>query len=276
MYYYIFEPAQNPKEQKIQEEIKALLQSRSIVGEFVTLSLAEEPQDLARVGLRKNYSTVVACGSDTLINEIGAGITGTEAVLGAIPFEENSVFHQILGTKNYTDACDILPSRKVLKVDTGLINQEKIFVSSVTVRPKKELIAGEGLIIVSFDGDFQAETKLCNITVSNVGIKRKSTKKVRAALTDHHLDIFIPDQLRKKEGFLSRIFGRAPSEKTPKTGSIFRPKKISIESRKKLITMLGNKEIAKGNLIIESYPSSLNIVVKRMRPKAQSDGDSNS
>lgn len=271
MYYYIFEPSQNPKEQRIQEEIKALLQSRSIVGEFVTLSLAEEPQDLARVGLRKNYSTVVACGSDTLINEIGAGIVGTEAVLGVIPIEEKSIFHQILGTEDYLDACTILPSRKVLNIDTGLINQEKIFVSQVAVKPRKELISSEGLVIVSFDGDFQAETKLCNITISNVGIKKKSVKKIRVATTDHHLDVFIPDQLHKKEGFFSRIFSSGSKNEMPKTGSVFHPKKITIESRKKLVTMLGNKEIARGNITVESYPSSLNVIVKRMRPKVTTE-----
>jgi hypothetical protein len=230
MYYYIFEPTSDPKEVKIQEEVKTLLSSLNIVGEFVTLSLAEEPRDLARVGLRKNYATIVACGSDKLINEVGSGLIETQAVLGAIPVEEKSIFHSILGTKNYIDACNILPRRKVLNVDTGIINQENFFITQVVIRPKKEIFADDrGLIIVNFDGDFQAETKLTEITVSNVGVFDQDSKRIRRHLSDHRLDVFIPDQLKDEPGFFSRLFRRGGNEERSGEGSIFHPQEIAIE-----------------------------------------------
>jgi len=273
MYYYIFEPTKNPKELKIQDEIKVKLQTLGIVGECVTLSLAEEPKDLARVGLRKNYSTIVACGSDLLINEVGSGLIESGAVLGAIPLEEKSSFKTILGIDNYLDACDILPQRKVLTVDCGLINSSKIFITEVTIKPKKELSLSEsGLIIVNFDSDFQAETKLCDIIISNVGAGEKDTEKIRELMTDEHLDIFIPDQLKEGGGFLSRLFGKKENvEKQPGGGSIFHPKRISIESRKRLVTMLSEKIIERGNLVIESYPASLKLIIKRERPKIEEE-----
>lgn len=289
MYYYIFEPTKNPKEIKIQEEIKIKLQTLGIVGECVTLSLAEEPRDLARVGLRKNYSTIVAVGSDRLINEIASGLLETGAVLGIIPTEEFSLFHPVLGTDNYLDACDILPQRKVITIDCGLINSSKIFVSEVKVKPKKELALSEsGLIIVNFDQNFQAETKLCEITVSNIGAGetdlpaltarqadgRQETEKVRQNLADNHLDVFIPDQIKERRSFFSRIFGKKETlEEKTGGGSIFHPQRISIESRKKLITMLGDKIIEHGNLIIESYPEALKIIIKRKRPKIEEEGE---
>lgn len=275
MYYYIFEPTKNPKEIKIQEEIKIKLQTLGIVGECVTLSLAEEPRDLARVGLRKNYSTIVAVGSDKLINKIAGGLLETGAVLGIIPTEEFSLFHPILGTDNYLDACDILPQRKVLTIDCGLINSSKIFISEIKVKPKKELSLSEsGLIIVNFDQNFQAETKLCEITVSNIGAGENETEKVRQNLADNHLDVFIPDQIKERRSFFSRIFGKkeTPEEKTG-GGSIFHPQRISIESRKKLITLLGDEIIERGNLIIESYPEALKIIIKRKRPKIEEEGE---
>jgi hypothetical protein len=236
MYYYIFEPTKNQKELKVQDEIKIKLQTLGIVGELVTLSLAEEPRDLARVGLRKNYSTIVAAGSDRLINEVGSGLIESGAVLGAIPIDENSAFHTILGTKNYLEACDILPQRKVLTVDCGLINSSKIFITEVVVKPKKELsLSDSGLIIVNFDGNFQAETKLVDITISNAGTGEGDTEKIRKLLVDNHLDVFIPDQIKEEGGFFSRIFGK--KEQTAETvngGSIFHPHRISIESRKQL------------------------------------------
>lgn len=275
MYYYIFEPTKNPKEQKIQEEIKIKLQTLGIVGECVTLSLAEEARDLARVGLRKNYSTVVAVGSDRLINEVGSGLIESGAVLGAIPLTEESDFHTILGTKNYLEACDILPQRKVLTTDCGLINSSKTFITKVAIKPKRELSLSEnGLIIVNFDGDFQAETKLCEIIVSNIGIKKtdlpgekEETDKSHQLLADNHLDVFIPDQLEERGGFFSRIFGKKNEiEKPEDDGSIFHPRHISIESRKKLVAMLYDKIIERGNLVIESYPAALKIIIKRERP----------
>ena len=269
MYYYIFEPTKNPKEIKIQDEVKLKLQTLGIVGECVTLSLAEEARDLARVGLRKNYSTVVAVGSDRLINEVGSGLIESGAVLGAIPLTEESDFHTILGTKNYLEACDILPQRKVLTIDGGLINSSKIFITKVAVKPKRELSLSEnGLIIVNFDGNFQAETKLCEIIVSNIGIKQKSHQ----LLADNHLDVFIPDQLKEKGGFFTRLFGKKSEVEKPKDGgSIFHPQRISIESRKKLVAMLYDKIIERGNLIIESYPAALKIIIKRERPKIEEE-----
>ena len=280
MYYYIFEPTKNPKELKVQDEIKVKLQTLGIVGESVTLSLAEEPRDLARVGLRKNYSTIVACGSDRLINEVGSGLIESGAVLGAIPLKENSAFHAILGTTNYLEACDILPQRKVLTIDCGLINSSKIFITEVTVKPKKELsLSDSGLIIVNFDGDFQAETKLCDIIVSNAGAGekdlpagRQDTEKIRKLLIDNHLDVFIPDQLKDQGGFFSRLFGKKENaSETVNGGSIFHPQRISIESRKKLITLLSDKIIERGNLVIESYPGSLKIIIKRERPQIEEE-----
>lgn len=275
MYYYIFEPTKNPKEIKIQDEVKVKLQTLGIVGECVTLSLAEEPRDLARVGLRKNYSTIVACGSDRLINEVGSGLIESGAVLGAIPLEEESSFNKILGTKNYLEACDILPQRKVLNIDSGLINSTKIFITEVIIKPKKELTLSEsGLIIVNFDGNFQAETKLCSIVVSNVGVEEKDTAKTHKLLTDDHLDVFIPDQIKETGGFFSRLFGKKEeAEAAPGGGSIFHPRRISIESRKKLITLLSDKIIERGNLVIESYPLSLKIIIKRERPKIEEESE---
>lgn len=271
MYYYIFEPTSDPKEMKIQEEIKTLLSNLNIVGEFVTLSLAEEPRDLARVGLRKNYATIVACGSDKLINEVGSGLIETQAVLGAVPFDEKSIFHSILGTKNYIDACNILPRRKVLNVDTGIINQENLFITQIIIKPKKEIFADDrGLIIVNFDGDFQAETKLTEITVSNVGLNEQDSKKIRRRLSDHRLDVFIPDQLKDEPGFLTRLFRRGTSEERTGDGSTFHPREITVESRKRLVTTIGDKVITNGNVKIQSYPESLNIIIKRESPKTES------
>lgn len=275
MYYYIFEPTKNPKELKIQDEIKVKLQTLGIVGECVTLSLAEEPRDLARVGLRKNYSTIVATGSDKLINEVGGGLIESGAVLGVIPLDETSAFHGILGTKNYLEACDILPQRKVMTIDCGLINSAKIFITEVTVKPKRELSLSEsGLIIVNFDGDFQAETKLCEITISNIGAGEKDTEKIRKLLIDNHLDVFIPDQLHERRGLFSRLFGKKePASQKSTAGSIFHPQRISIESRKKLIANLDDKTIERGNLVIESYPLSLKIIIKRERPQVEEEED---
>lgn len=268
MYYYIFEPAGNQKGTKLQEEVKQTLESLGIVGEAVTLSLAEEPPDLARVGMRKNFSTVVAVGSDKLINEVGSGLIGTEAVFGAIPLSDTSAFHPVLGTKDYTDACKILPQRKVLTIDTAIINGDKSFISKIRVSPKgRETKDKRGLLIINFDNNFQAETRIKNITVANVGPKRCGTKKTRRYLEDGLLDVFIPDDIQTEGGFL-RFFKKPKAIKTNE-GSIFHPKKIAIESRKKIEAFLEDKIIAKGNLKIESVPKSLKIIIKRERPKSQ-------
>jgi len=258
MYYYIFEPAKNNKEINLQEDIKAILQKDQVAGEFVTLSLAENPDDLAKIGLRRGYSTIVAVGSDSLINRIASSLINTDYALGAVPTNSNSSILKMINVKDYSEACQALPARKIARIDTIIINQNHSLISKAKIRTKNEK---QELIKVDFNGHFQTEVRLPEIVISNIGIS-SNRSKITAAYQDGLLDIYIPAKSQVKGGILS-IFSRLKQE--PKSqGSIFHPKKVKISSQKKIEVIFDDKPINTSTPFqIEVVNSSLNLITKR-------------
>ena len=261
MYYYIFQPAQNKQEVNKQEDIKAILQKHQVAGEFVTLSLAEKPQDLVKIGLRRGYSTIVAVGSDSLINQVGSGLIGSDYALGVIPIDPNSLFLKIINGKNYEDACLALPQRRIARIDTILINKKRRLITQAKIQLKSK---EPELMLVNFDNHYRTEVRLTELIISNIGIELKP-KSIKRALLDGLADVYIPAHSEVKGGFWS-IFSRLKQE-SGKVGSIFHPRKATIQSRKPLKMVLGNETISSPPFEIEAVPQSLNVIIKRGKAK---------
>ena len=267
MYYYIFEPAQNKREVNQQEDIKALLQKYQVAGEFVTLSLAEKPQDLAKIGLRRGFTTIVAVGNDSLINQVAAGLINTDYALGAIPTNPNSPFLKMINAQDYEQACQALPYRRIIKIDTAVINRTHSLITQAKIEFKNKQ---PELIQVNFDNYYRTEVRLSEITISNIGIKL-DPKSIKAALTDNLVDIYIPAKSEIKAGIWS-IFNNLKKENQQK-GSIFHVKKSIIQARKPIKMVLGKKSIAKAPFQIESLAQSLNLIVQREKVKSLAKTD---
>lgn len=72
---------------------------------------------------------IVAVGGDGSVNEIAKVIAGTPVILGIIPAGSgNGLAHHLKIPKQISQAIEIINKGKVLKMDTGLINN-KLFVS---------------------------------------------------------------------------------------------------------------------------------------------------
>jgi len=260
MYYFIFEPSANRKLEKVEEEIKIRASELGIDGEFVTLSLAEKPDSLAKIGLQKDYHTIVAVGSDALINEVGQGLIGTESALGAIPLEENSIFLSLIGVRDWKQALEILPQRKIEKIDTILLNRKYRIITQVEIMPAQNR---QGLIVLAFDGYFRAEVSERRVLVSNLGINLSNKEEIINCATDRYLDVFIPGktQIQKKWW---QVFGQVSKEDTA-SGSIFHPKFLEINSRLKLKAYVNGKSIAAGPFLFEVDPKTLQFIIKRSK-----------
>lgn len=261
MYYYIFEPAKNNQEINKHEDIKAVLQKNQVAGEFVTLSLAEDPQDLAKIGLRRGYTTIVAVGSDSLVNQIATSIINTDYALGVVPTNPESPFLKMINVKDYNEACDALPARRIAKIDTAIINNKISLITRAEIRTKNQ---SSELIKVDFDSHFQTEVRLPKIIISNIGISNKKSE-ISAAYQDKLLDIYIPAKSQVKKGFWS-LFSKMKKERSGK-GSIFHPKKANVSSRKKLELIFDDKPVGSAPFEIEAVPSSLNLVIKREKAR---------
>jgi hypothetical protein len=260
MYYFIFEPSPNRKLEKIEEEIKIRSSELGIDGEFVTLSLAEKPDSLAKIGLQKDYHTIVAVGSDTLINTVGQGLIGIDAALGAIPLDDNSIFLPLIGVKNWHEALEILPQRKIEKIDTVLLNRKYRIITQVEIIPSQ---SRQGLIVLAFDGYFRAEVSERRILVSNLGISLNSKEEIISCATDRYLDVFIPGKTQIKKKWW-QVFGQVSKEDTVR-GSIFHPKFLEINSHLKLKAYVNGKSIAAGPFLFEVDPKTLQFIIKRSK-----------
>ncbi len=258
MYYFIFEPPQTRKIEKIEEEIKARASELQIDGEFVTLSLAEKPESLAKIGLQKDYHTIVAVGSDALINAVAQGLIHQEAVLGAVPLETDSVFLPLIGAADWREALEVLPQRKIQLLDTIFLNRRYRILTQVEIWPPEHK---EGIIVLAFDGYFRAEVSERHLIVSNLGVNLESKDKILASATDGYLDVFIPGKTQVKKKWW-QIFTRLASEETQE-GSVFHPKVLEVNSRLKLKALVNKKVLATSPFLFEIEPRSLSFIIRR-------------
>jgi len=260
MYYFIFEPAQTRAQEKIEEEIKTRASELQIDGEFITLSLAEKPESLAKIGLQKDYHTIVAVGSDALINSVGQGLIGEECTLGAIPLEENSVFLPLIGVNNWRQALETLPQRKIQLLDTILLNRSIRFVTQVEILPPERK---QGIIVLAFDRYFRAEVTERKIIVGNLGIVLEEKEKILSAATDGYLDVFISGRAQVKK-YWWQVFKKLSSEESDQ-GSVFHPKYLEINSKLKLKAYINKKVVALSPFLFEVEPKTLSFIIKRSK-----------
>jgi YegS/Rv2252/BmrU family lipid kinase len=84
---------------------------------------------IAQKATKQGINYVVAVGGDGTINEVANGLTGTNTILGIIPFGSgNGLAHHLKYPTNVVSAIQIINQQKIKKIDTANINQ-KMFVS---------------------------------------------------------------------------------------------------------------------------------------------------
>jgi len=136
MYYYIMEPA-GKKNSVWQEKVKDILGDLGIAGETVVPSSARTIEELTTLGLVKGYSTIVAVGSEKIVNKIVDCIVNQkevkDVVLGIIPEDYESVMAKKIRVKDIREACNTLKQRKLETADVCLIEPNKYFLTEAVI-----------------------------------------------------------------------------------------------------------------------------------------------
>lgn len=144
MYYYIMDPAAG-KAVQWQEKVKSILGDLGIAGETVTPSPARTIEELASLGVVKGYSTIVAVGSQNLVNKIVTTLINQKeaqnTVLGIIPENYESTIAKRIRVKDLKDACDTLKYRKLETFDACFIEPNKYFVTEAVIESRKPIDA---------------------------------------------------------------------------------------------------------------------------------------
>lgn len=180
MYYYIIEPSKGKISLRYREKIKDILGDLGIAGETVTPTPARTIEELTHLGVVKGYSTIVAVGSEMLVNKVITVLateqTAKDTVLGVIPNDFNSNLAKRLGLSDIYTACQALKFRKLESTNLCLIEPNKYFLTEAVIETyrnkqiffsieklkgsalSKKTIIKPGLDISIYDGFFDGGT----------------------------------------------------------------------------------------------------------------------
>lgn len=132
MYYYIMETA-GKKTAVWQEKVKDILGDLGIAGETVAPSPARTIEELAQLGVVKGYNTIVAVGSQKLLNKVASVIINQkenrDIVLGFIPEDYSGSLAKRINTKDTQSACLALKQRRLETIDACMVEPNKFFLT---------------------------------------------------------------------------------------------------------------------------------------------------
>lgn len=88
-------------------------------------AFAGHAKELSSEAVKDGFQTVVAVGGDGSVNEVAAGIIGTNANLGILPLGSGNGFAMHTGIgRNLAKAIKILNTGKVVRIDTCTVNNQ--------------------------------------------------------------------------------------------------------------------------------------------------------
>lgn len=247
MYYYIMEPAGNKS--SWQEKVKDTLGDLGIAGETVSPSPARTIEELASLGIIKGYSTIVAVGSEKIVNKIVTALinqkTNKDTVLGVIPDDYESRMAKRIGVRDYKEACQALKSRKLKTVDAVCIEPNKYFMTEATIESPK---AADAYLLMD---QIQVGAKFNKITIKpGVKIEIEDENKQNQSNVKNFFNFLIG---KKEEGPKNNIYS-----------SLFFSKKVQIETPDTSCSIkVDGDTIAKTPILITHQPKALRIIVAR-------------
>lgn len=230
-----------------QEKVKDTLGDLGIAGETVTPSAARTTEELATLGILKGYTTIVAVGSEKIVNKIVTALINqkstADTVLGVIPENYDSKMAKRLGVKDYKEACQALKFRKLQTIDACCIEPNKYFLTEATVESNK---SADAYLILD---QIQAGLSFNKITIKP-GVR-----------------VEIEDRSHEEQGAVSRFFGSIFGKKeAPKDiySSLFHSERVQIETPKTSLTVkIDGETVTKTPFSCHQVPKALKIIVAR-------------
>ncbi|MGB0757604.1 MAG: diacylglycerol/lipid kinase family protein [Patescibacteria group bacterium] len=137
MYFYIYDEfLQEKKYKNALHRIENRLTDLEMKHRITRLSILKNVKEMIEDEIKKGVSTIVAVGDDsTVFKIINVLAHHPDVTLGIIPVGPNNNIAKILGIPAEEDACDILSSRIIKKLDLGKINHHH-FISEVSIKGK--------------------------------------------------------------------------------------------------------------------------------------------
>jgi len=289
MYYYIINPAAGGgKINKVQTRLKERLKDLGIAGEFVKSTGPGDIAKLARLGIEKNFKTIVAVGGDGTIHEMINGIDNDKIAIGIIPLGATNELAHTLGIPDWQSACNILSARKTEVVDLGII-KNRFFVTNVSLgfntflfenlNPNptsflekfktgfslfREAMNFKTVVVtLDFEEGFSVEAECFNVTISNGKFLKFMPKKLKPQ--DSLLDVVILSKLPFTK--VMRYSNSKSGEKIRDLSKIstFRTKRVRIKTKKPYPVIADGQIVAETPVTVAIAEKKLRVIVSRER-----------
>lgn len=243
MYYYIFQSPKSSAEKTFYEKIRDLARQYSIHGEITQASPARSAEELAKIAIAKEISTIIAIGDDTHINTVASAILKQRPnfpmALGIICTDTESMLYERWGFKRPEDAVATISQRKLESFDVGLIEPDQFFLTSAKIEPSKPT-----RVTIEVD-KWRADAIIDRLEVSgNLYILLERFYKEESVLKSA-INLFT--------GKSSFVADR----------SLFKARMVTISSEKSLPISVGNRTVATTPVNIYRKTNALNIITKR-------------
>lgn len=250
MYYYIFDIKRCRKKTQV-DAIKSYLTNLGISGEYAYITPNQSAEALAESGVNKGYNTIIAVGSDDLVNAVSNVLVGRKEVLGVLPLMASDELRSLIGSNEWQAAAEALRFRRIKEMNVGKIANGRHFLTSIyldTVAPLEATVEFKDYIL-------QVNTK--NLLISNY--HPDITKKF-----EDYLDVVIESERTKRGGFLAKLgFGAGIKNESGDNISFIRTKSLRIFTKKPMPLVSGDKIIAKTPQYIECTDELLRVIVAK-------------
>ena len=229
-----------------QEKIKNTLGDLGIAGETVVPTPARTIEELTNLGIIKGYSTIVAVGSEKLVNTVATTIIdhkeANDVVLGVVPEDNTSLIAKKIGVNEDKNACQTLKFRKLSTFDVALIEPNHYFITEAEI----------------------TSTKTVQAYLSTPHIKALvSFNKITIR---PGLEIEIHDNSGKRKGgnFFGWLTGSSKKVEKDIYYSYITAKKMKIEAINTILAAkVENEVIAKTPIVCQTKPKALKIIIAR-------------
>lgn len=258
MYYYIFD-LKKCKKRSLIADIKSYLSFLGISGEFTYPSTAYTTKELVALGLSKKYNTIVGIGGDEIANEIAGALCGHNEAMGLIPLEASDDLTQLIGTKNWKEACDNLRFRRITEMRIGKTANGGAFMTTLNLDIKMPTA------VTAEFRDYIVQAKVKNLLISNFHIGQEK-------IDQEHLDIIFQSVGREASAFskITSIFGL--KGQISNDFSLFRARSLRLFTSSQVPLLSNGYQIAKTPQLIETSDDNIRLIVGKNAAIGHNEG----
>jgi len=280
MYYYIYDSFL--AERKYRRRIAAIensLTDLGIAGERERVTPIRLVQDLVKIGIEREMSTIVLVGNDyTFTKALNAaavlGLDPEQVVFGIIPFGEPNHIARMLGLTGDIEAAKNLAARKIDKLDIGQVSK-RFFITSVEVgfepanKTRKDVVqenispmtAARRIkkfkpqpVKVWLDTDYRISSDLFNLSVVNMADKTRARDDIDIA--DRKFTVCMVPYTEELES-KSRLIAKRQYSRLP-NASIFHASHVRVEGPRSM-------KVATDGVLYDNLPVDINVIPETLR-----------